>query len=111
MVKDLKVARFYVLLKIHDVPGRSIISNCRCYTEKISSFSGFYLKPLALAVKSDINNANNFLKKCNTLPNLSDDIILCTIDHAGLYLIISQNKGLPALWKWHDLTLRASTIF
>ena len=42
LVKDLKVARFYLLPKIHkplhDVPRRPVISNCGYYTEKISSF-------------------------------------------------------------------------
>ena len=42
LVKDSKFARFYLLPKIHkrlhDVPGRPVISNCGYYTENISSF-------------------------------------------------------------------------
>ena len=42
MVKDPKFARFHLLPKIHqrlhDVPGRPVISNCGYYTENISSF-------------------------------------------------------------------------
>ena len=42
LVKYPKFARFYLLPKIHkrlhDVPGRSVISNCSFYTENISSF-------------------------------------------------------------------------
>ena len=42
IVKDPKFARFYLFPKIHkrlhDVPGRSVISNCGYYTENISSF-------------------------------------------------------------------------
>ena len=42
LVKDPKFARFYLLPKIHkrlhDVPGRPVISNCGFYTENISSF-------------------------------------------------------------------------
>ena len=47
MVKDPKFDRFYLLPKIrkrlHDVPGRSVISNCGYYSENISSFSDFHL--------------------------------------------------------------------
>ena len=56
MVKDSKFARFYLLPKIHkrlhDVPGRPVISNCGYYTENISSFLDFHLQPLAREVKS-----------------------------------------------------------
>ena len=49
MVKDLKFARFYLLPKIHkrlhDVPGRTVISDCGYYTENISSFLDFHLQP------------------------------------------------------------------
>ena len=42
LVKDPKFARFYLLPKIHkrlhNVPGRPVISNCGFYTENISSF-------------------------------------------------------------------------
>ena len=43
------------------------------------------------------------MKKLRSLPNLSDDIILCTVDVVGLYPNIPHNKGLPALRKWLDL--------
>ena len=50
-VEDPKFARFYLLPKInkrlHNVPGRPIISNCGFYTESISSFLDYYLQPLA----------------------------------------------------------------
>ena len=63
MVKDPKFARFYWLPKIHkrlhDVPGRPVISTCGYYTENISSFLDFYLQPLARKVKSYIKNTND----------------------------------------------------
>ena len=56
LVKDPKFARFYLLPKIHkrlhDVPGRPVISNCGYYTESISSFLDYHLQPLAQKVKS-----------------------------------------------------------
>ena len=98
MVKDPKFARFYLLPKIHkrlyDVPGRPVISNCGYYTENISSFLDFHLQPLTREVKSYIKDTNDFLKKLRSLPNLPDDIILCTVDVVGLYLNIPHEEGL-----------------
>ena len=46
LVEDPKFARFYLLPKIHkrlhDVPGRPVISNCGYYTENMSSFLETY---------------------------------------------------------------------
>ena len=58
LVKDPKFARFYLLPKLHkrlhDVPGRPVISNCGYYTKNISSFLDYHLQPLAQKVKSYI---------------------------------------------------------
>ena len=55
VVEDPKLARFYLLPKIHkrlhNVPGRPVISNCDFYTENISSFLDYHLQPLAQKVK------------------------------------------------------------
>ena len=51
---------------------------------KTSSFLDFHLQPLARGVKSYIKDTNHILKKLCSLPNLPDDIILCTIDVVGL---------------------------
>ena len=107
MVKDPKFARFYLLPKIHkrlhDVPSRPLISNCGYYTENISSSLDFHLQPLAREVKSLIKDTNDFLKKLRSLPNLPDDIILCTVDVVGLYPNIPHEEGLSALRKRPDL--------
>ena len=67
LVKDPKFARFYLLPKIHkrlhDVPGRPVISNCGFYTENISSFLDHHLQPLVQRVKSYIKDTNHFLNK------------------------------------------------
>ena len=69
MVKELKFARFYLLLKIHkrleNFPGRPVISNCGFYTENISAFLDFHLQPLTREVKSYIK-VTIFLK--NSVP-------------------------------------------
>ena len=107
MVKDPKSARFYLLPKIHkrlhDVPCRPVISNCGYYTENTSSFLDFHLQPLAREVKSYIKDTNDFLKKLRSLPNLPDDIILCTVDVVVLYPNIPHDEGLSALRKRLDL--------
>ena len=67
LVKDRKFPRFYLLPKIqkrlHDVPGRPVISNCGLYTENISSFLDYHLQTLAQKLKSYIKDTNHFLSK------------------------------------------------
>ena len=103
IMKDTKFARFYLLPKIHkrlhNVPGRPVISNSGYYTENISSFLDHHLQPLAQAVKSYIKDTNEFLKKLRSLPKLPDGIILCTMDVVGLYPNIPHEEGLSALRK------------
>ena len=54
LVNNSKLGRFYLLPKIHkrlqNVPGRPVISKLSYYTENISSFLDFHLKPLAQKV-------------------------------------------------------------
>ena len=108
-VNNPKLGRFYLLLKIHkrlhNVPGRPVISNSSYFTENISSFLDFHLKPLAQKVKSYIQDTNDFLKKIANLPPLPDDFILCTIDQievVGLYPNIPHEEGLIAIRKALD---------
>ena len=87
-VKDPKFARLYLLPKIHkrlnNAAGRPVISNCDYYTENISVILDIHLQPLAQAVKSYIKDTKDFLNKLRSLPKLPDNIILCTVDVAGL---------------------------
>ena len=96
-----RVGRFYLLPKIHkrlfSVPGRPVISNSTYFTENVSSFLDFHLKPLCQKVKSFIKDTNDFLKKLRDLPPLPDDFIMCTIDVVGLYPNIPHDGGLEAL--------------
>ena len=101
LINNPKLGRFYLLPKIHqrlhDVPGRPVISNSSYYTENISSFVEFHLKPLAQKVQSYIKDTNDFLKKLSNLPVLPDNVILCTIDVVGLYPNIPHEEGLAAI--------------
>ena len=96
-----KLGRFYLLPKIHkrlhNVPGRPVLSNSSYFTENISSFLYFHLKPLAQKVKSYIQDTNDFLKKIVNLPPLPDYLILCTIDVVVLYPNIPHEEGLIAI--------------
>ena len=96
-----RIGLFYMLPKIHkrlhNVPGRPVISNCGYFTENISAFLDYHLQPLAQKVKSYIKDTNDFLKKLRELPNLPKDFLLCTIDVVGLYPNIPHDDGLAAL--------------
>ena len=106
-VSNPKLGRFHLLPKIHKrlhaVPGRPAISNSGFYTENISSFIEYHLKPLAQNVKSYVRDTNDFLSKLASLPPLPDDVILCTVDVVGLYPNIPHDEGLIAMRKALDL--------
>ena len=113
-----KLGRFYLLPKIHkqlhNVPGRPVISNSVFFTENISAFLEYHLKPLSQKVKSFIKDTNDFLKKRNKLRDLPDDFILCTINAVGLYPNIPHKEGLEAirkaLDKREDQTISAESL-
>ena len=56
LVNNPKLGRFYLLPKIHkrlhNVPGRPVISNSGYYTENMSAFLEYHLKSVAQKVKS-----------------------------------------------------------
>ena len=103
LVNNPKIGRFYLLPKIHkrleNVPGRPVISNSSFYTENISSFLDFHLKPLAQKVKSFLKDTNDFLMKLTGLPPLSNNVMLCTVDVVGLYPNIPHSDGMEAMRK------------
>ena len=79
---------FYLLPQIHErlynVPGRPGITNSGYYTENISAFREYHLKPTSQKVKSYIKDTNDFLRKLDALPPLPEDTVLFTIDVVGL---------------------------
>ena len=101
-----KLGRFYLLPKIHkrlhNVPGRPVISNSGFFTENISAFLEYHLRSLSQKVKSFIKDTSDFLKKLNELRDLPDDFILCTIDVVGFYPNIPHKEGLEAIRKTLD---------
>ena len=99
--EEPKFARFYLLPKIHkrlhNVPGRTVISNCGIYTENISSFLDYHLQPPAQKVKSSIMATNHFLNKIKKLGSFPDGAILCTMDVVDRYPNIPRGEGLASL--------------
>ena len=108
-----ELGRFYLLPKIHkrlhNIPGRPVITNSSYFAENISSFVDFNSKPKAQKVKSYIQDTKNFLKKAANLPPLPDDLILFKIDVVGLYPNIPYEEGLIAITKALD-TRKDKTI-
>ena len=106
LVKDPKFARFYLLPKIHkrlhNVPGRPVISNCGFYTENISSFLDHHLQPIAQKVNSFIKDTNHFLQKIKSLGQLPEGAILWTIDFVGSYPNIPHEESLASCGKFLD---------
>ena len=106
LTKDPKFARFYLLPKIHkrlhNVPGRPVISNYGFYTENISSFLEHHLQPIAQKVNSCIKDINHFLRKIKSLDQLPEGAILCTINAVGLYPNIPHEESLASLRKFLD---------
>ena len=92
--KEPKLAKFYLLLKIHKrlhgVPDRPVISNYRFYTENISSFLDYYLQPLDQRVKSYIKDTNHFLNK---IRGWIEGAILCTTDVVSLYCNTTRRRS------------------
>ena len=86
-------------VRIHDVPGRPVISHSSYLTENISTFLDFHLKPLAQKVKSYNQDKNDFFISLANTPPLPYELISYTIDVLGLYSNIPDEEGLIAVRK------------
>ena len=97
-IKATNFGKFYFILKIHkrfhNVPGRSVISNCGTPTKKCSEFLDYHLKALMQRGRSYIKD---FIKKTRNLSSISENSILVTADVVGLYPTIPHEAGLKAL--------------
>ena len=72
-INNPKLGRFYLLpnihKRLHNVPGRPVISNSGYYTENMSAFLEYHLKPIAQEIKSYIKDPNDFLRKLDGCPS------------------------------------------
>ena len=107
LIKDPKFSRFYLLPKIHkrlhDLPGRPVISNCGYYSENIFLFLEYRLQPLTQKVKWYIKDTNHFISKLKSLIKLQQGAILCTIDVVGLYPNTPHSESLTSLRRFLEL--------
>ena len=88
--------------RLHNVPGRLVISNCGFYRENISPFLDHHLQPIAQIVNSFIKDTNHFLWKIKSLGQLPEGAILCTTDVVGLYPNIPHKEGRASRRKFLD---------
>ena len=83
--------------RLHNVPGRPVISNCGSPTEKCSEFLDHHLKPIMQKGWSYIKDSGDFINKTKNLSIIPDNAILVTADVVGLYPSIPHEAGLRAL--------------
>ena len=85
--------------RLHDVPGRPVISNCGTPTEKVSEFLNYHLQSVMKLGKSYIKDTGDFLEKLKALGDIPPNAILVTADVVGLYPSIPHDAGLKALYE------------
>ena len=100
VIENPRTANFYLLPKIHKgklpPPGRPIVSANECPTERISQFVDHFIQPIVPTLKSYIKDSGHFLNILNEV-ELTDDIILCTLDVTSLYTNIPNDEGITAV--------------
>ena len=86
--KACNLGKLYLLPTIYkrhfNVPGRSVISNCRTPTEKVSEFLDHHLKPIMQNGLSYIRDSQHFLEEIKTLGSVPENAIVVTADVLGL---------------------------
>ena len=82
---------------LHDVPGRSVISNCGTTTEKLLEFLNNQLKEVMQNGWSYIKDSNDSIKKIKHLKSIPDNALLVTADAVRLSPSIPPEAGLKAL--------------
>ena len=99
--KITSLEKLYLLPKIHmrleNIPGIPVISNCGTPTGKVSEFLDYHLKAVMQSGRSCIKDSGDFLKKIKTLGSLPENAILVTADAVGFYPSILHEARLQAL--------------
>jgi hypothetical protein len=94
----LKLARFYLLIKVHKpiLAGRPICSSIGCPTYFASKYLDHVLQPLARKAASYIADSSSLVRiiENTTFP---EDCIFATADVTSLYPSITTDAGLRAL--------------
>ena len=99
--KTTNLGKLYLLPKIHkrlhNVPGRPVISNCGTPTQKASELLDFDLKPLMQSGWSYIRDSGDFIDKMKRIGKVPEGSFLVTADVVFLYLSITHKEGISAL--------------
>jgi hypothetical protein len=66
-------------------PGRPIVSACNSYTENISKYLDLILQPYMKSLPSYVKDTYDFWRKLKSLPKLSKDSVIVTLDVTSLY--------------------------
>ena len=98
---------------MHSVPCRPIISNSGFYTENISAFLDFHLKPITAKVKSYIKDTKDFLRKLQNVPKLPVDVTyLKALDKPGEKTVSAESLiQLAELVLKNKIAMRFSECF
>ena len=101
----IRTPQFYILPKIHKTidkslplgyPGRPIISTCNSVTNNISKYIDHVLQPLMKSLPSYVKDTFDFIIKLKSLPKLTENSLLVTLDVVSLYTNIPHNDGIEA---------------
>ena len=99
--KVTNLRKLYFLPKIHkrlhNIPGRPVISNCGTPTEEVSEYLDYHLKPIMRSAKSYIKETGDFVNKLKELGSVPQNALLVTVDGVGLYPSIHHQDGLDSL--------------
>ena len=99
--KTTDLGKLYVLPKIHkrlhNVPGRPVISNCGTPTEKASEFFDSHLKPLMQSGWSYVRDSGDFIDKMKRIGKVPEGSFLVTAGVVGLYPSIPHKERILAL--------------
>ena len=102
---EVRTPQFYVLPKIHKqyqetlpvgYPGCPIVSACNSYTENISKYLDYILQPYMKTLPSYVKDTTDFICKIKSVPNLSKNSLLITLDVTSLILIYEHSP-----WRWY----------
>ena len=86
-------------MRLDNVPGRPVISNCGTATEEASEFLDHHLQPIMKSRVSYVKNSSYFLFKLKNLGKIAENAFLVAVGVVGLYRSILHDKGLEVLRK------------
>ena len=96
-----RTAKFYMLPKIHKnldkPPGRPIVSENECPTERISEFVDFFLKPLLPKLKSYVQDTTHLINLLEAIKKLPKHTKLVVADVVSLYTNIIIAEGVKSV--------------